>query len=173
MKQEMVLPLNECGRHTPDWGSGNVPCRDDSCCNKAMLSPSSSRISTNCPERIRWTRLFGIGSAAGDRINPAEVLAGTERGKEVAAAAAIDVTGGQGELKDMAWDGRDTPTGTDTIADEGGRLPRTGPLATPTYKEGNLNPTTRMHQTWRTCHIAHQSVPLDTEYKNYICMYTD
>ena len=55
-----------------DWIASSWSC-------SAILSDSSSRISKNLPDWMRWTKRWGMGSNEGDRTSPGDNN-GWERG---------------------------------------------------------------------------------------------
>ena len=63
-----------------------------------MLSPSSSFMSTNCPERILSTNFLGRTSPAGDKITPPEG-GKMERGEESGCNPGTVVVGGAAQRR--------------------------------------------------------------------------
>ena len=77
------------------WGSNKEPApMEDSWFSRAMLSANTSRISMNCPDCIRCTSEYGMGSAAGDRIIPGRDSGGADgRGMVKADGRAVSTAG--------------------------------------------------------------------------------
>ena len=77
------------GRRTPGSVGREVWVPNASnCWMRDILSVSSSRISTNCPDLILSTSFLGKGSDAGNRLNPARDVLGSRPCEVVVAATA-------------------------------------------------------------------------------------
>ena len=114
------------GRRTPGSVGREVWVPNASnCWIRDILSVSSSRISTNCPDLILSTSFLGKGSDAGDRLNPARDVLGSRTCEVVVAATAGVVNG---EAIDQVSDAPPWAalgiSATEATAAAGGRLPR-------------------------------------------------